>query len=173
MKASIVLEPFTSADFNRLISWVKTERFMYQFAGPIFTFPITHDQLKTYLNDTARKVYKVVTTDHTVIGHCELGTIDLKNNKARISRVLVANESNRGKGYGKSIIKALMAIAFEELDLHRIDLGVFDFNHGAIICYEQCGFQKEGLLRDAFVLDGAYQSVYNMSILQNEWKALK
>ena len=43
----------------------------------------------------------------------------------------------------------ILKIAFDELQLHRVSLGVFDFNHSAIACYEKVGFVKEGLLRDA------------------------
>lgn len=47
------------------------------------------------------------------------------------------------------MMKAILTIAFEELKLHKVTLGVFDFNTSAIRCYENAGFVKEGFLRDA------------------------
>ena len=38
----------------------------------------------------------------------------------------------RGQGLGPKIIKKLLKKAFEDLGLHRIELGVFAFNKSAI-----------------------------------------
>ncbi len=47
------------------------------------------------------------------------------------------------------MMKAVLHVAFEELKLHRVTLGVYDFNTSAISCYEKIGFIKEGLLRES------------------------
>jgi RimJ/RimL family protein N-acetyltransferase len=109
-------------------------------------------------------------TINRVIGHAEINRIDSKNKSARLCRILIADKSDRNRGYGQMIINKLLKIGFEELNLHRIDLGVFDFNKSAIKCYEKCGFKKEGLLRDSFVIENEFYSVFNMSILREEWK---
>lgn len=167
----IRLESFTKADFDRFINWIDNENFMYQFAGPIFMFPLTHQQLDAYITENNRKIYRVIeTVSNKIIGHAEINKIDSKNKSARLCRILIADKKDRNKGYGKLIITELLNIGFEELKLHRIDLGVFDFNKSAIKCYEHCGFKKEGLLRDSFVIGNDFHSVYNMSILRNEWK---
>ena len=59
----------------------------------------------------------------------------------------------------------LVRIGFDEMKLHRIDLGVYDFNKRAIKCYENCGFQIEGLFRENIKFENEYWSTYNMSIL--------
>ncbi len=170
----IALERFTEKDFDRFISWIDNERFMYQFAGPAFNFPITHEQLNKYITVNNRIIYKVLDTkSNKVIGHAEINKIDLLNKNARLSRILIAKKNNRNKGFGKMLIKKLLEIGFEEINLHRIDLGVFDFNKSAIKCYESCGFKNEGLLRDTFIIDHEYHSVYNMSILKQEWENFK
>jgi len=45
----IKLEPFTSKDFLRLINWMDSERELVQFAGPIFSYPLTENQLTEYI----------------------------------------------------------------------------------------------------------------------------
>jgi RimJ/RimL family protein N-acetyltransferase len=167
----IRLEEFTHKDFNRLISWIDNEKSMCQFAGPIFTFPLTEEQLTDYISDNTRKVYKIIDIDtNNVIGHGEIGRIDERNSNARLCRILIADKNKRNKGIGTLIINELLKIGFDNLNLHRIDLGVFDFNKSAIRCYEKCGFKIEGLLRDSFVIENEFTSVYNMSILKSEWK---
>ena len=169
----IELEPFTSNDFDRLIGWVKDEAFLYQFAGPVFHFPLDHKQLEKYIEEKNRKIFRVKYTEHNkIIGHAELNDINQIHKKARISRILIGDETYRGKGLGKQLIQKILITAFLELDLHRVDLGVFDFNKGAIACYESCGLKKEGLLRETFKFQDKFWSVYNMSILKHEWESL-
>ncbi len=170
----IRLEKFSDQDFERFMSWIPDEKFMYQFAGPVFTYPVTKSQLIDYISEQNRRIYRVIDLKtEEVIGHGEINKIDLRNKNARVCRILIAEERYRNKGMGKLIINELLKIGFEELDLHRIDLGVFDFNNSAIKCYKNCGFKTEGLLRDSFKIDNQYHSVYNMSILREEWKVFQ
>lgn len=165
----ITLEKFGKQDFDRLINWIDSEELMIQFSGTIFNYPITIEQLEKYLDDHIRMVYKVVLVETgETIGHCELDKIDMKNRSAGICRVLIGESKHRNRGYGKMIIRELIRIAFSEMHLHRLHLGVFDFNHQAIRCYEECGFSKEGLLRDTTRIGNKYWSLYNMSTINND-----
>lgn len=165
------LTPFTKDDFDRFISWIVDEKFMYMFAGPAFTYPVTKEQLDNYISEPDRQVYAVIDEEtNQIIGHGELNNINSRNKSARLCRILIADKNHRNKGYGEQLILKLLEIGFKEMNLHRIDLGVFDFNLQAIKCYEKCGFKKEGLFRDSFVIQEKYYSTYNMSILKHEWK---
>jgi len=167
----IKLDKFLYEDFDRLINWISDERFMYQFSGPVFKFPLNHRQLENYITSLNRKVYRVRhLPDNVIIGHAEINNINYEHKTARLARILIGDENYRSKGLGELLIKLLLKIGFNELKLHRIDLGVFDFNKSAIKCYEKCGFKKEGLLRESFKFKDEYWSVYNMSILKHEWK---
>jgi len=139
---------------------------MIQFSGAIFNYPISHKQLEKYISADNRLVYKVVDVKtEQVIGHAELNNISYLHKNARICRVLIGHKANRNKGFGKAIIKELVRIGFDELKLHRLDLGVYDFNKQAIKCYQNCGFEIEGLMRECSKVGNTYWSSYNMSIL--------
>jgi len=165
----IRLERFTADDFDTLIGWIGSEEDMIRFSGPAFTFPVTHEQLYGYISGKNRIVFKVVdeTTGQT-IGHAELNAIDQNNRNARICRILVGKTDQRNKGYGEAIIRALVRYGFETLGLHRLDLGVYDFNTQAIKCYQKCGFEIEGLMRENAKVGNVYWSTYNMSLLNPE-----
>ncbi len=60
MKQEIFLHEFTHKDFENLISWVNNEKELIQFAGPIFSFPLTKEQLNDYLKDPNRYPFKIV-----------------------------------------------------------------------------------------------------------------
>ena len=165
----IRLEKFDKSDFDRLINWIDSEVSMIQFSGPIFIYPITHEQLDKYINADNRLVYKAINTDSgEIIGHAEINNIDNKNKSGRICRILIGDTQNRNKGLGKMIIQELTRIGFSDLQLHRLDLGVFDFNHQAIKCYKDCGFEIEGLLKDTTKMEDKYWSIYNMSIINKD-----
>jgi RimJ/RimL family protein N-acetyltransferase len=108
-----------------------------------------------------------------MVGYMELAGIDRVHGSAMLARVLVGPKELRGKGIGYRAIRALLTIAFEQLGLHRVGLGVFDFNRGAITCYERVGFRREGLLRDARRMGREYWSLCMMGILESEWKELQ
>ncbi|RYZ21791.1 MAG: N-acetyltransferase [Chitinophagaceae bacterium] len=174
----IRLEFFTRDDFQQLIGWIHNEHLLTNWAGSLFRFPLTEDSLEWYLRDTNdlaesdALVYKVVdTVSNKTVGHVSLGSISRKNRSGRISRVLVGDAAQKGRGLCTAMITELLRIGFEELKLHRISLGVYDFNHGAIRCYEKCGFVREGVQRDVLRYDDHYWSLLEMSILEDEWRA--
>ncbi|MBZ5753287.1 GNAT family N-acetyltransferase [Metabacillus rhizolycopersici] len=171
----VELKYFERSDFKQLIDWVDSPEFLLQWGGPGFDYPLNDTQLENYIENANNEnadtlVYKVIDKEtREVIGHISLGKIDRKNQSARMGKVLVGNNTARGKGIGQQMIKEVLKIAFDGLKLHRVSLGVFDFNVPAIACYEKAGFIKEGLHRDSRKNGNEYWSLWEMSILENEW----
>ncbi|MDQ0897491.1 GNAT family N-acetyltransferase [Paenibacillus sp. V4I7] len=171
----VELKYFERSDFQQLINWIDSPEFLLQWGGPNFCFPLTEEQLESYLIDANKEnsntlIYGVLHKETgKVIGHISLGKIDKKNKSARVGKVLVGDKKVRGKGIGQVMMKEILKVAFNELRLHRVSLGVFDFNASAIACYEKAGFVKEGLHRDSRKNGNEYWSLWEMSILENEW----
>ncbi|MGB0391646.1 MAG: GNAT family N-acetyltransferase [Salibacteraceae bacterium] len=135
----IKLLPFTSADFELFKSWMTTEEDMVQFAGTIFTWPVTDEQLRNYLAHPDLKPFKVVLKDSgKIVGHCEF---NYQKGQHRLSRVLIANNTERGKGLGEQMIRKMAQTFFEDTSVSEVDLNVFAFNKAAIRCYEKVGFE--------------------------------
>lgn len=175
----IKLEYFSREDFQQLMEWMNSEHLITNWAGSLFRYPLTEESLDWYIEDTNdihssdAFIYKAVNTlTGKTVGHISLGSVSKKNRSGRISRVLVGNTHERGKGVCTGMINAVLKIGFEDLNLHRISLGVYDFNHAAIRCYEKCGFVKEGLMRDVLRYEDEYWSLWEMSILEEEWRSL-
>ncbi|PEW69868.1 GNAT family N-acetyltransferase [Bacillus thuringiensis] len=167
----IKLESFKKSDFKQLINWINSEEFLIQWSGNAFTFPLDEQQLEKYIESANTLAFKVVDEETSdVIGHISLGQIDNINKSARIGKVLVGNTKMRGRSIGKHMMKAVLHIAFDELNLHRVTLGVYDFNTSAISCYEKIGFVKEGLLRESKRVGETYWNLWEMSMLEYEWK---
>ncbi|MGA5673251.1 GNAT family N-acetyltransferase [Bacillus bombysepticus] len=170
-KEVIKLESFKKSDFKQLINWINSEEFLIQWSGNAFTFPLDEQQLEKYIESANTLAFKVVDEETSdVIGHISLGQIDNINKSARIGKVLVGNTKMRGRSIGKHMMKAVLHIAFDELKLHRVTLGVYDFNTSAISCYEKIGFVKEGLLRESKRVGETYWNLWEMGMLEYEWK---
>lgn len=133
------------------------------------------NEIKTMSEENPKNIMfsaKLV-NNNQMVGHIQLLGIDRKNMSARIGRVLVGEKEFRGKGIGLQMVNSILDIAFNEMNLHRVDLGVFDFNKSAIACYQKAGFIIEGKLRECRKIDGQYWSLLNMSILEEEYMNIK
>jgi RimJ/RimL family protein N-acetyltransferase len=75
-----------------------------------------------------------------------------------------------GSGWGTDAQRALLAFGFGTLGLERIWLTVNDDNARAIRSYEKVGFQREGVMRRSFRVNGQLTDSVLMSILREEWQ---
>ncbi|MEO5890540.1 MAG: GNAT family protein [Ferruginibacter sp.] len=174
----IRLAHFKESDFKQLIEWIHDEDILMSWSGSLFSFPLSDRSLAWYIkdtnivNDSDAFVYKAIDDGGNTIGHISLGGISWKNRSGRITRVLIGDTAERGKGCCQGMIKAMLKIAFEELKLHRVSLGVYDNNVSATKCYEKTGFVTEGIQRDILWHKDKWWSMIEMSILEKEWRSL-
>ena len=77
----------------------------------------------------------------------------------------------RGQGLGREITRLVLAWAFGELGVHRVELEVMAFNRRAINCYLACGFRQEGVRREANLYPDGWTDEILMGLLQAEYAA--
>jgi len=161
------LEPFTPKDFSRLIHWVGTKRELIQFAGDLFTFPLSEDQLQEYLSQKKLAPKKIIHTESgEVIGHCELNFL---NEHPRLSRILIGNKQKRGRGYGTKIIQLMIDAIQKEIPTKQVELRVFGYNTYAIKLYKKEGFviQEKHTLQFQYTEDESWTNYYMIKQLHN------
>ncbi|MEV4893507.1 GNAT family protein [Nonomuraea sp. NPDC055795] len=105
------------------------------------------------------------------VGEIVLNELD-KDNLSCNLRIALVGARAFGKGYGTEAIRLVLGHAFATTPLHRIELGVYDFNDRAKHVYEKAGFVREGVLRDALLWEGQWYDSVTMSVLRTEWKPL-
>lgn len=171
----IELIPFAEADIDRLLGWVRSRQDFLFWAAATLDYPLTREGMQTHLELSARagdrRIFKAVdAATREAVGYLEFTLINPQNRSLRISRVVV-DPAARGRGIGGALMREAARIAFEELGMHRVELGVFHVNPGAIACYERVGFRQEGVRRDSFKVpeETIYWSEVVMSILASEW----
>jgi ribosomal-protein-alanine N-acetyltransferase len=84
--------------------------------------------------------------------------------------ISIGEKTMWGRGYGAEATQLLVRHAFQTLNLNRVQLEVYEFNKGAIRCYEKAGFQLEGRLRQTHFAEGRYWDTLVMGILRDEWR---
>jgi RimJ/RimL family protein N-acetyltransferase len=104
------------------------------------------------------------------IGNAGLHNVDWKNRNGLFGIVL-GSRDHWGQGYGPDACRAMLGWAFNTLNLHRVDLEVFDYNPRARRCYEKVGFKPEGTRRQAIYHDGRYHDTTHMGLLKDELKS--
>jgi RimJ/RimL family protein N-acetyltransferase len=104
------------------------------------------------------------------IGVISLMNISEANDSAELS-VIVGHPEDRHQGYGAEAIALILRYGFEDLNLNRVGLSVFEFNEDAISTYEKLGFRKEGRLRKAVKRDDTFHDAILMGISRSEWEA--
>jgi diamine N-acetyltransferase len=102
------------------------------------------------------------------IGNVGLHRIDWKNRTATFGIVL-GERDYWGQGYGSDATRTMLAFAFGTLNLHRVELEVFEYNPRAIRCYEKAGFRREGTRRQSHFHNGRYWDAHIMAVLRDEF----
>jgi diamine N-acetyltransferase len=96
------------------------------------------------------------------------GVTDIMGNLT-LKRIAVATP---GKGFGKALLLEIMDWVFQNTPTHRFWLDHIITNDRAAHVYESCGFQREGVMRQAYALpDGTRIDLALMSVLRPEWAA--
>lgn len=109
----------------------------------------------------------VRTHDEKIIGEVVLNDLD-RHNASMNYRIALYGPAFYGQGYGTEAGRAVINFGLGVLGLHRISLGVYDFNPRAQASYAKLGFVLEGRLRDALFWDGEWHDELIMSVLATD-----
>lgn len=105
-----------------------------------------------------------------LLGLLELDGIMWTHGTTFIS-IAIGEVENRGKGYGRDALRLGLNYAFQELNLHRVCLTVFNYNEAAVRLYEGSGFVREGVYREHLQRDGRHHDMFLYGLLRREWES--
>jgi len=170
----IELHSFEEQDFDQLIAAIPDTRFLLQWAGPKYHFPLTGLQLNDTLAEAtgeqpSHQVFKVVKSEaKETVGHVQLLNIDRSVARCVLGRILVF-KNYRGKGLGKEIVRLAIIEAFDVLGLHEVILFVFDFNIPAIRTYKSLGFSECQFQKGARRFQSETWNLIKMDLTREKW----
>lgn len=115
----------------------------------------------------ADPLYWAVTTNDRCIGTAFLHSL-VKNDKRARYAIGIFDPSDWGRNFGTEATRLVLDYAFQQLNLHRVDVRVLAYNKRAIRCYEKCGFVQEHIERESAWVDGQWHNDLIMGILAHE-----
>ncbi len=101
------------------------------------------------------------------VGFAILAGLDSPHRSIECRRVVV---TEKGRGLGRALLREVMALAFGELGAHRLWLDTQTRNARALALYESEGFRREGVLRECWRENDAWQSLVVLSLLEGEYR---
>lgn len=152
------------------LTWLN-DPVVLRFRGPK-AFPSTMESLKAYLAGLGSRgdlLLAICLKDSgRHIGNITLNSILWVHRSAELSMMVGARDT-WGKGYGKEAIAAVTGHAFQNMGLDRVwaESPNPAFN-GAV---KSLGWTREGIKREAFLIDGAKADIECWALLRREWQA--
>jgi len=126
---------------------------------------VTRRQLLQFVKKEA--MHFVILYKGEVAGDISLKEIDWSIRSAEIGYWLGSGYT--GKGIVTRAVEALLAYAFDELKLHKVEIWAAEGNVKSRRIPERLGFVQEGTRRDDELIDGDYVTMVIYGILENEW----
>jgi RimJ/RimL family protein N-acetyltransferase len=124
-----------------------------------------------YLQDPTREIFIAVSKEEQKpIGMIGLYKMDHRNHQAEMGSTMVGDPAMWGQGIGTEMIAVLLEYVFSDLGLHRVYAYAFASNIGSIRAKEKCGFQVEGVLREAYYGQGCFQDIVLVGITRGDWQ---
>jgi RimJ/RimL family protein N-acetyltransferase len=172
---NVVLREFRREDVPSIQAWVNDPEIVRFLSWAVFpqTLRGTERFVEVQMNgeDPMNRAFVIALRDgDRCIGTTGLAHIDWRNRSGELG-IVIGNHDYLGKGYGTEAVDLLLGFGFDELNLHRIGLQVFDFNQRAIRSYLKSGLVEEGRLREAFYREGNYHDIVLMGITEEEFHA--
>ena len=162
MSDFMTLRPFSITDAETILSWCRDKHaFRFWSANRYNDYPAQPEEMmEQYEDDNMYPLTAVVGEE--VIGHILLRFPSEDKSVIRFGFVIV-DDSKRGKGYGKQMLRLAIYYAQQELGAQKITLGVFCDNLSAVECYKSVGFRITG--EDAYPIDGEEWKGFEMELI--------
>jgi RimJ/RimL family protein N-acetyltransferase len=104
--------------------------------------------------------------DRAHIGNASIHDIDWVSRTASFG-LFIGEPSAWNRGFGSDAIGTLVRFAFDEMNLRKLRIDVFDYNDRAKHVLETHGFVVEGRLRREFYREGTYHDLVILSVFRD------
>lgn len=135
--------------------------------------PYSRFLIKEYLENSHKDIYEVkqlrmviCNTSNAPVGLIDVFDFDIKNKRAGIG-ILIKDDLQRNKGFGKSALKMMVNYCFNHLNLHQLFCNISEENKASIKLFEYQGFTEIGLKKDWNFKNGIYTNEHIYQLINN------
>lgn len=137
------LRPYKDCDAKYIAGWITSEKMFYQWsAGKYENYPATAEDIIAFYDGQVENdgfFEMTAEAENGPVGHLIMRFLDEEKTILRFGFVVVDN-TKRGMGYGKKMLRLALKFAFEILCVKKVTIGVFENNPAAYHCYRSVGF---------------------------------
>ena len=165
----VILRAFERDDADRCYRWmndpniVRTLKSRYPIA---FQNEVEWLERAMHSNVDERHFAIERKEDRTHIGNASIHDIDWISRTASFG-LFIGDPSAWNKGFGTDSILTLVRFAFEEMNLQKLRINVFEYNERAKHLLLTQGFVQEGRLRREFYREGMFHDIVILSIFRD------
>jgi RimJ/RimL family protein N-acetyltransferase len=108
------------------------------------------------------------------VGNDVVGSVSLKNISHMMGYAEIGYgvaESHQGRGIATAAVAALIDKAFVESSVRKLIAYVHEQNAASCRVLQKLGFQREGLLREHYIINGSPENEILFGLLKKEWKS--
>jgi diamine N-acetyltransferase len=161
----LTLAPLSVSHLPHVMSWVNDREVMQYFANR--QADIGEEEERRYLEQLIAskndRAYSIFDGDE-YIGQTSINQIYWPAKNGRL--FIALTRGAQGKGYGPVALRALLEVAWAELNLHKVWLIVRRDNKRAQAMYVKLGFDFEGVLLDEYCVGDRYFDMVRMAIVK-------
>lgn len=122
------------------------------------------------MNSPNNIMFSIVNLENNeLIGACGLNYIDWVNRNADLSIYIGFKNEYIDDLYAPDACKLLLEYGFNELNLHRIHVEIYDFDLDKKGLLDKLNFNYDGMLRETHWTDGKWANSLYYSILEQEF----
>ena len=166
----VTLRGLVEGDREQIARW-KNDPELKRLTGPAAFTPVPPQDVVLEDDKTTIQFAICEAGEETIIGWLALTHISWSNRTAELS-IYIGHSSNHGKQLGSDSIDTLLRFAFNELNLHRVELEVVGYNELAIKTYRKLGFTQEGAKREYGERDGKRYDLLQFGLLAKEFREM-
>ncbi|MBX3050958.1 MAG: GNAT family N-acetyltransferase [Caldilineaceae bacterium] len=109
--------------------------------------------------------------DGALLGTCSLFSFNRPSRRCEIGYAL--GRPYWGQGYMGEALQALVAYAFDTLDLNRLEADIDPRNNASARTLERLGFQKEGFMPERWIVVDEVSDTQWYGLLRRNWQGAK
>jgi len=146
-------------DLELLYIW-ENETSIWRISGTLA--PFSRNVLKMYLDNAGKDIYEMkqlrliiqLKSNHRPVGAIDLFDFDPHHHRAGVG-ILVADPSDRRKGYAREALETLLEYCFGILNLHQLYCNIEAGNEASIAPFKNAGFTEIGRKKEwIYTVDG-------------------
>ena len=135
--------------------------------------PYSRFVIKQYLENALKDIYEVKqlrlvisSFENEPLGLIDIFDFDFKNKRAGVG-IIIKNEINRDKGYGREALQLLINYSFSHLGLHQLYCNISEDNKASVKLFNNLGFVNVGVKKDWNHVNGVYKNEYLFQLINN------